>query len=293
MKINDMNENIEIKYMPKLKNPKMVIGFDGWMDGGDVSTGTIKFLNNQFNARPFAEVKEGNFFIQNFPGNMEISALFRPEVEIIEGVVENLSRIKNTFYASENHELIFFLGKEPNLNWNKFIDTIFSVCNKLNVNEIYFPGSVAGLTPHTREPRIFCTVSDPKYKKEVGKLGLTLTDYDGPASIINTMLLKARQQDIKMVTLIAEVPAYVQGYNPKCIATAAKCIGKFLQTHVEIKDLRKVGDKFEKKLNKLIEDQPELAENIKKLEEDYDNNVFDTRMSDLKDWLESKGIEVD
>lgn len=36
-----------------------------------------------------------------------------------------------------------------------------------------------------------------------------------------------------------------------------------------------------------------LAERIQKLEEDYDNEVFDTQMTDLKDWLEQQGIRLD
>jgi hypothetical protein len=63
--------------------------------------------------------------------------------------------------------------------------------------------------------------------------------------------------------------------------------------HINLDDLRDVGDEFEKKLNDIINDQPELAKKITELEEDYDNQVFDTEMGDLKDWLQQKGIRLD
>jgi hypothetical protein len=40
-------------------------------------------------------------------------------------------------------------------------------------------------------------------------------------------------------------------------------------------------------------EQPELANNIHKLEEDYDNEIFNSEMGDLKQWLEQQGIRVD
>ena len=47
------------------------------------------------------------------------------------------------------------------------------------------------------------------------------------------------------------------------------------------------------KLGEVLEPESELAEHIRKLEENYDNNVFDTQMGDLKEWLEERGIRVD
>lgn len=293
MKKNINCEHIDIKFLPNLTKPKMVISLDGWMDGGDVSTGTVKLMMQQFKAVSFADMPADDFYIQNFPGNMEISSLFRPQVEIIEGMIENCAHFKNTFYVSEDKNLVLFLGREPNLKWEEYVESVFCVCRKLNVEEIYFAGSVAGLTPHTREPKIFCTVSDRNQKDEMKRLGLILANYEGPASIINYMILEAGKNNIKMASLVAEVPAYVQGYNPRCVKTMAKCLGKLLDIHIDLDKLRAVSDEFEKKLNKIIDTEPELAENIRKLEEDYDKNIFNTQMGDLKNWLHSRGIEVD
>ena len=39
--------------------------------------------------------------------------------------------------------------------------------------------------------------------------------------------------------------------------------------------------------------QPSVSTRIQKLEEDYDSDIFDTEMGDLKDWLEQQGIRLD
>jgi len=36
-----------------------------------------------------------------------------------------------------------------------------------------------------------------------------------------------------------------------------------------------------------------LAANIQKLEEDYDNEIFNNDMGDLKDWLQQQGVRLD
>ena len=46
-------------------------------------------------------------------------------------------------------------------------------------------------------------------------------------------------------------------------------------------------------VKQVVQEQPELAGNIRKLEEDYDNEIFDNEMGDLKKWLGQQGIKLD
>lgn len=289
-----MNANkLNIYKKPKLNNPRLLLGFSGWMDGGDVSTGTIRYLVEKLRAEKFAQIEPEGFYIYNFPGSMEISALFRPYTKIENGLVQTYEPPRNIFFYDEKNNLILFTGKEPNLAWQQYADCIFSLCSRFGVTEIYFIGSVAGLTPHTREARIFCSASDEKLKATLQQHGIKFTRYEGPASVITYLTICCRQKSLSMLSLVAEIPAYVQGYNPICIETATRCIARILGLHIQLDDLRDVGDEFEKKLTEVVQRQPELATKISKLEEDYDNKVFDTEMGDLKSWLEQQGIRVD
>ena len=49
----------------------------------------------------------------------------------------------------------------------------------------------------------------------------------------------------------------------------------------------------EKRLDELVAKRPELAELIRKLEGDYDSEIFDTQMGELKVWLQRQGIRLD
>ena len=96
-----------------------------------------------------------------------------------------------------------------------------------------------------------------------------------------------------MASLVATIPAYIQGSNPKCIEAVTRHLAGILGLQIDLKDMRALSDEFDNKLSNIIQEQPELAATINKLEEDYDNEIFNTEMEDLKNWLEQKGIRVD
>lgn len=286
-------ERLKIYQSPTLHNPRLLLGFSGWMDGGEVSTGTVKSLIDKLDAERLAEIEPDGFYIYSFPGTMEITALFRPHTKINDGLIETCDIPTNTFYVSKQSDLILFLGKEPCLQWEEFAECIFSVCEDFGVKMIYFIGSVAGLVPHTREPRLFCSVSDAGLKETFQHYGVKFTNYEGPASIVTYLTATCRQRNLSMVSLVATIPAYVQGNNPKCIEAVTKRLAGMLDLQVDLGDMTASSEDFEKKLIDVIQEQPELAENIQKLEEDYDNEIFNSEMGDLKTWLEQQGIRVD
>jgi proteasome assembly chaperone (PAC2) family protein len=287
------SDKLKILSRPVLHNTRLLMGLSGWMDGGEVSTGTIKYLIEKLNAQKFAEINPEGFYIYNFPGSMEMTALFRPHTRIRAGLIKAFEVPRNEFFYDKQHNLIIFMGKEPNLLWEEFSDCIFYLCKEFGVEMIYFIGSVAGLVPHTREPRFLSSVSDAQLKETLQRYGIKFTDYEGPASFITYLTISCGEQDLKMATLVATIPAYVQGNNPRCIEAVTKRVAGILALQIDLDDLRAVGDDFERKLSDAVEEQPELASNIRKLEEDYDNEIFNTEMGDLKTWLQQKGITLD
>ena len=232
---------------PKLRDPRLLLGFSGWMDGGDVSTGTIKCLIDKLDAKRFAQIEPNGFYIYSFPGSMEVTALFRPHTKIKDGLIKTYEIPTNTFFYSEGSDLILFLGREPNLQWDEFAECIFSVCAEFGVKMIYFIGSVAGLVPHTREPRLFCSVSGAELRETFQHYGVKFTNYEGPASIVTHLTASCGKRDLSMVNLIATIPAYVQGINPKCIEAVTRRLAGMLGLEIEFDDLRTISDEFEKK----------------------------------------------
>jgi proteasome assembly chaperone (PAC2) family protein len=287
------SKKLNIFERPKLKEPRLLIGFSGWMDGGDVSTGTVKCFIDKLGAQKIATINPEGFYIYNFPGMMEVTALFRPHTKIESGLITSFEVPADAFFASEDANLILFLGKEPNLLWEEFANCILSLCSQFNVKMLYFIGSIAGLVPHTREPRLFCSVSDAKLKETFQHYGVKFTSYEGPAGFITYLTTRCNEQNLHLVSLVATIPAYVQGSNPKCIEAVTRRLAGMLGVEMDLDEMEAVSDEFEKKLNDVVQQQPELAGNIRRLEEDYDNEIFNSEMGELKNWLEQQGIRVD
>ncbi|MFC1671742.1 proteasome assembly chaperone family protein [Planctomycetota bacterium] len=285
---------LNILRIPELDSPNLLMGFTGWMDGGDVSTGTIRYLVDKLEAEEFAHIEPEGFYLYNLPGPMDVSALFRPYVRIQDGIIRTFRPTRNRFYYSQQNNLILFRGKEPNLNWEGFSDRVFSLCEQTGVRQIYFIGSVAGVTPHTREPRIYCSASDEQTRMQLEeRTDIRFTNYEGPGSILTYMMVRCAQEGIGMLSLVAEIPAYVQGYNPICIETAVRLVAGLLDLHINLDDLRTIADSYEQRLSDAAKGQPELQEKIHQLEHDYDNEILDTEIPDLKKWLEEQGIRAE
>lgn len=263
------------------------------MDGGEVSTAPIRWLISQTHAQDFAEIEPSGFYLYSFPGVIELSGLVRPSVTLKDGLVQSLDFPSNLFFADEGNNVVYFLGKEPQLQWENFANAIFSLCEELGVEMIYFIGSVSSLVPHTREPRLLCTASNEKLRDQFGHYGVKFADYEGPAGIATYLTAACSQLELDMVTLVATIPAYIQGNNPKCIESMVRRLAGMLNLDIPLEELRALTDRFERKVTNLVEEQPDLANNILKLEEDYDNDIFDNELGDLKQWLQDQGLNID
>jgi proteasome assembly chaperone (PAC2) family protein len=271
----------------------MVLAFSGWMDGGDVSTGTVEWLVKTLDAQRVADLDPEGFYIFNFPGPMEVSALFRPHTRIEDGVIEAYQPPTNMFFCHPLDRLLLFNGKEPHLNWHEFADCLFAFASQASVSSMYFIGSVGSALPHTREPRLMSTVSDESLKSELEPYVSKFANYEGPASFSTYLMTEARERGLCMASLVMEIPAYIQGTNPRCIEAMIRKLAGILGLQAGLDRLRAIADAWEQRLNQALEPEQDLAKYIRKLEEDYDNEVFDTQMDDLKEWLQQRGIRVD
>jgi hypothetical protein len=282
---------LHVHYRPTLDAPRLAVGFSGWMDGGEVSTGTIDYLVKKLGAKPFATISPADFYVYNYPGSMEVSAMFRPHTVIEDGLVDQFTEPSNTFYCSEAHNMILFAGREPNMRWGTYGDALFSIVSGLGVSRMCFVGSVAGLVPHTRAPFFYSTATSLALRAVTENLGLNPTNYDGPASFGTYLITRAKQAAVEMATIVAGVPAYVEGRNATCIEAAVEKVALFLELEIETNDLKIESKQFIDGLNKIVDAKPEFREHVKKLEEAYEEQSDDTDLDEVREWFQRQGME--
>lgn len=270
-----LNENLRLLHRPTLERATLVLAFTGWMDGGDVSTGTVRRLVDILDAKPFADIDPEPFYLYNFPGSMELAALFRPGIKIEDGLITSLDLPENRFYCHEPANLILFLGKEPNLRWRDFGDCVLGMARAVGVRRVLFVGSFGGSVPHTREPRLYVTCSDAGLLPEMERYGLRRTGYEGPGSFTSYLLTRAPAAELEMTSLVAEIPGYLQGRNPMSIEAVTRRLAKILQLPLDLNALRAESTEWELQVSRAVEKNKELRETIRQLEEAYDNELLE------------------
>ena len=241
----------------------------------EVSTGTVRRLVELLGAEPFAEIDPEPFYIYNFPGTMEMTALFRPHVEINNGVVERIEMPSNTFYVHPPAELALFVGKEPNLRWRTFGQCMFETARRVGVERIVFVGSFGGMVPHTREPRLFITCSSPELLAEMEPYGVRRSGYSGPGSFTSYLLSEAPREGMRMISMAAEIPGYLQGVNPASIEAVTRRLAKLLKLPLDLDSLRTASTAWELEVSAIVEQDRELAQRIRQLEEAYDRELIE------------------
>jgi len=266
--------SLRLRERPTLDRATLVLGFTGWMDGGDVSTGTIRRLVDLLGARPIAEIDPDPYYLLNFPGPMELNALFRPHIKIEQGRIVSLEMPTNTFHSHDAANLVLFLGKEPNLRWPDFAEAIFDLARQVGVRRLLVVGSFGGSVPHTREPRLFATCSDAPILAEMQRFGLRGTDYEGPGSFTSYLLSRATAAGLEAASLVAEIPGYLQGRNPMSIEAVTRRLAKILQLPLDLQTLRAESTEWEVAVSEVVEKDKRLKKTVQELEEAYDNELL-------------------
>jgi len=287
---------------PEAESPTLVVGLTGWMDGGHVSTGALGWLRERLEATRFAEIDPMDFYLFNFPVSsipisiflegdravvapinpMEFAAVFRPHTHIRGGVVEDLVYPANDFWvapAGESGEappVVMFTGEEPHIRWGSWCDCIFGVCAELDIRDVFFVGSVASPVPHTREPRIRASVSDPALKQRLVDAGLGFGDYEGPSSIITALTYHAADVNLAWHNLVVEVPHYPfldMPTYPHSILTVAAALNRLVGLDLDLSDLEQAAAVARGKLDALAAENDEFRQLVTKLEQAYDQAI--------------------
>ncbi len=272
--VNDLCDHLKIDRCPTLDGGILVLAFDGWMDGGDVSTGTVKRLVHLLAAEAIAEIDSEPFYIYNFPGSMETAALFRPHIEIEDGLIKKVEMPANTFYCHEPANLALFVGKEPNLRWQTFGECIFQMARKMGMHRILFVGSFGGSVPHTRQPRLYVSCSDAALLPEMEPYTLRRSTYEGPGSFTSYLMTQAKAARLEMVSLVAEIPGYLQGANLLSIEAVTRRLAKILKLSLDLATLRSASTGWELEISSVIEQDEDLARKVRELEAQYDDELL-------------------
>ena len=134
----------------------------------------------------------------------------RPVVKFQEGYPQVLQTPENDLYfaGDEQHGLIILIGDEPHLDVERYTSAVLRLAKQMHVRRIVGLGGVYGEVPYDKERLITGIYSMPGLKEEMIRLAVSLSDYEGGASIGSYLCKRAGEMGIAYQGLYALVPAY-------------------------------------------------------------------------------------
>jgi proteasome assembly chaperone (PAC2) family protein len=255
----------EIIYLekPNLSNPILIVGFEGWPNAAEISSGALQYLVDKLKAKKFASIPVEDFH--------ELS-VSRPVAIIKEGRILEVKFPGNHFYYSKDlhsNHFILFHGIEPHRRWAHFGDLLFGLAERFEVSQIFTLGGTYDYIPHTYPPVVSALVSHEDLREKVIQAGLGLTEYTGPISIHTFILDLAKKRGLKGVSLWGHAPQYLQIRNMKVVHSVLRSLCLITGLEVDLSELERASDFFNQQVNFLVEQDPKLREIISKLEEVY------------------------
>ncbi|CAN5149533.1 PAC2 family protein [soil metagenome] len=256
--------------MPEgLSQPTLFAAFDGWNDAGEAATGALEALGKLFGARRFADLDPEEFF--DFQVN-------RPLVRW-DGDTRAIEWPSNIFsYARLDgpRDAVLLLGREPNMRWRTFTESILDLARGLGVTRVVTIGALQVDVPHTRPVPLTGSSTDVDVAETHG---LRRSSYEGPTGIVGVLHQAAADAGFEAVTLWVGVPHYLAGtaYTKASLAIAQRAL-RLLEVEADLSELSDEADAQLSDIADLVDDDSELAEYVSELEEraDTDPDPLDT-----------------
>ncbi|MFC1896538.1 PAC2 family protein [Thermodesulfobacteriota bacterium] len=262
---------------PQLNAPYIMIGMNGWLNASQISTGSVDYLRRKLGARKFAYIETQGFYIYQIP-SLSPELTMRPHAQIEDGLVMKLDIPQNDFFfwkSGTDHDLILFLGVEPNLGWPEYCQIILDVARQFHAPRIYSLGAFFDQVPHTRETRTLASVSHPSLKDEL-KAFAQFTNYEGPCSFTTMLVTMGYKQGIEVAGISARTPLYIRNFNSKVcydLLTNILTMGGF---RIDLSDLKQSGENILERMDRAFSENPTALAQLKKLEELFDVTVGET-----------------
>ena len=243
---------------------RVLIGaFEGWNDAGDAATDAVKLLAEAFGAVEDFEVSPDEYYDYQYS---------RPRiVRSATGesrIVWPTTRMLRASVPGTNLDLILLHGWEPSYRWSSFAAEILEHAAQLEVDFVVMVGALLADVPHTRPIPITVTSETEELQQE---LEITGSDYDGPTGVVGVLSHLASMSGIPSLSLWAAVPHYVaQSPSPKAQLAVLRRLEDLLRITVPMDALVEDSEAWERGVDDLAEEDPEIAAYVAKLEEAKD-----------------------
>ena len=254
---------IELDGIGKLTSPVIIAAFEGWNDAGEAASGVINHLSLAWQAAPVGAIDPEDYY------DFQVT---RPVTEVAEGRTERLiwptTRLLAAKQEATERDLLLVHGIEPNMRWRGFCSELVTSFSELGIELVVLLGALLADSPHTRPVPVAAAASDPALAAD---LRAEPVDYKGPTGIVGVLQHACADAGIPAVSLWASVPHYVaQPPCPKATLALIRGVEDVLDVSLPLADLPQEARAWERGVDELAEQDTEVADYVRTLEEAKD-----------------------
>jgi len=254
---------IELDGIGKLTSPVIIAAFEGWNDAGEAASGVINHLSLAWQATEVGAIDPEDYY------DFQVT---RPVTEVAEGRTERLvwptTRLLAAKQEATDRDLLLLRGIEPNMRWRGFCSELVTAFSTLEIQLVVLLGALLADSPHTRPVPVATAASDPALAAD---LRADLVDYKGPTGIVGVLQHACADAGIPAVSLWASVPHYVaQPPSPKATLALIRGVEDVLDVSLPLADLPQEARAWERGVDELAEQDTEVADYVRTLEEAKD-----------------------
>src|SRR6478609_5021094 len=152
--------------------------------------------------------------------------------------------------------------------WRAYTAELLVHAEALNVDYVVLVGALLADVPHSRPIPVSASTDDAALRE---RMDLEASQYEGPVGIVGVLGEVALLAGLPTVSLWAAVPHYVaQAPSPKAQLALLHRVEELLQVPLDTQELVEDADAWERGVDELATEDPEIAAYVRQLEEAKD-----------------------
>ena len=241
----------------------MVVAFEGWNDAGEAASDALRFLARTFEAKNVGQLSEDDYYDYQFS---------RPSVRRNAAGKRTIrwpsTRMFRAPLPDTGVDLLLVRGTEPTYRWQAFTAELLTQAELQNVKAVVLVGALLADVPHTR-PLPASTSSEDETLRTL--LGADRATYEGPTGILGVLAETADSAGLPTVSIWAAVPHYVgHSPSPKATLSLLRQVEEILRTPFDLAALTEEAEAWQRGVNELAAEDPEVAAYVQQLEQAQD-----------------------
>jgi proteasome assembly chaperone (PAC2) family protein len=241
----------------------MLAAFEGWNDAGEAASDALRYLNKLWGGKKVASIDADEYYDFHFT---------RPTIRRTSSGERKIkwpsTRIYKASAPDANVDVIFVQGTEPSYKWRAYTAELLVHAEALHVDYVILVGALLAAVPHSRPIPVSTSTDDSALRE---RMNLEASQYEGPVGIVGVLSEVALLAGLPTVSLWAAVPHYVaQAPSPKAQLALLHKIEELLQVPLDTHELAEEADAWERGVDELATEDPEIAAYVRQLEEAKD-----------------------